>query len=145
MISYLKLESVDLIGSEPSGERAAFRSPARNSGQVIDRNAARLSRSRFFSAAILIVDSRILPAIKRTEALKIHKYLQLGYFLWVATDPSMILASKELHILLSRSLSGRLAQRSNNAVECKCTAKCRHHDVIQTRYVTLFCCVKVTS
>jgi hypothetical protein len=29
-------------------------------------------------------------------------------FLWVATDPHMIQASKELHIILSRSLSGRL-------------------------------------
>jgi hypothetical protein len=58
----------------------------------------------------------------RTEALKIHKYLHPGYLLWVATDPRMIQASKELHIILSRSLSGRLPgsrldQRSN-AVEC---------------------------
>jgi hypothetical protein len=45
-----------------------------------NRNAARLPRSRFFSAAILIVDSQILPAIKRTEALKIHKYLHPDYF-----------------------------------------------------------------
>jgi hypothetical protein len=43
----------------------------------------------------------------RTDALKIHKYLHPGYFLWVATDPRMIQASKELHIIISRSLSGR--------------------------------------
>jgi hypothetical protein len=30
----------------------------------------------------------------RTEALKIHKYLQPGYFLWVATDPRTIQESK---------------------------------------------------
>jgi hypothetical protein len=44
----------------------------------------------------------------RTEALKIHKYLHHGYFLWVASDPRMIQASKQFHIILSRSLSGRL-------------------------------------
>jgi hypothetical protein len=94
-----------------------------------DRNAARLPHSRFFSAAILIVDSQILPAIKRTEALKTHKYLQPGYFFMgshQSTHDSGI--NIELHILLSRSLSGchpgRLAPRSNNAVECKCTTKC---------------------
>jgi hypothetical protein len=105
--------------------------------QAGDRNAASLPRSRFFSAAILIVDSQILPAIKRTEELKIHKYLQPGYFLWVATDPRMIQASKELHILLSRSLSGRLpgrlAQRSNNAIRkfssSEVNITCSHHNV----------------
>jgi hypothetical protein len=30
----------------------------------------------------------------RTEALKIHKYLHPSNFLWVATDPRMIQASK---------------------------------------------------
>jgi hypothetical protein len=30
----------------------------------------------------------------RTEVLKIHKYLQPGYFLWVASDPHMIQESK---------------------------------------------------
>jgi hypothetical protein len=49
-----------------------------NISRVGDRNAARLPRSGFFSAAILIVDTQILPAIKRTEVLKIHKYLHPG-------------------------------------------------------------------
>jgi hypothetical protein len=61
-------------------------------------------------------------SLTRTEALKIHKHLHPCDFLWVATDPRMIQASKELHIILSRNLSGRLPgsrldQRSN-AVEC---------------------------
>jgi hypothetical protein len=85
----------------------------------------------------------------RTEALKIHKYPHPGYFLWVATDPPMIQASKELHIILSRSLPGRLpgsrlSQRCN-AVECNNGNALRNADVVHTRYVTLFCCVKVTS
>jgi hypothetical protein len=68
---------------------------------------------------------------------------------WVATDPRMIQASKELHIILSRSLSGRLpglrlAQRSN-AVECNNGNALRNAYVVHTRYVTLLCCVKVTS
>jgi hypothetical protein len=62
----------------------------------------------------MVTDFMILSTQKfsvsftRTETLKIHKYLDPGYLLWVATDPCMIQASKELHIILSRSLSGRL-------------------------------------
>jgi hypothetical protein len=85
----------------------------------------------------------------RTEALKIHKYLHPGYFLWVTTDPCMIQASKELYIILSISLSGHLpgsclAQRSN-AVQCNNGNALRNADVVHTRYVRLFCCVKVMS
>jgi hypothetical protein len=41
---------------------------------------AQSSRSRFFGAAILIVDSQILPAIKSTEALAVHtRYVTLFY------------------------------------------------------------------
>jgi hypothetical protein len=43
-------------------------------------------------------------------------------------------------------LSGRLAQRSNNAVECKCTAKCRRHPyalrhtvLLRQSHVTSWC------
>jgi hypothetical protein len=54
----------------------------------------------------------------RTEALKIHKYLHPGYFLWVATDPRMIQASKVLHIILSRSLSGRLPGSTRSKMQC---------------------------
>jgi hypothetical protein len=65
----------------------------------------------------MILSTQKFSVSTRTEALKIHKYLHPGYFLWVATDPHMIQASKELHIIISRSLSGRLpgsrlAQRS---------------------------------
>jgi hypothetical protein len=71
----------------------------------------------------------------RTEALKIHKYLHPGYFIWVATDPRMIQASKELHIILSRSLSGRLPAGSRlaqrfNAVECNNGNALRNADVM---------------
>jgi hypothetical protein len=71
VISYLKLESVNLIGSEPSRERAAF--PGRWS------KCSTFASLSIFSATILIV-----PPF---------------YFLWVATDPRTIQASKELHIL----------------------------------------------
>jgi hypothetical protein len=83
----------------------------------------------------------------RTEAPKIHQYLHPGYFLWVATDPRMIQASKELHIILSRSLSGRLPgsrlAQTSNAVECNHGNALRNADVVHVRYVTLFYCVKV--
>jgi hypothetical protein len=61
-----------------------------------------------------------------TEALKIHKYLHLGNFLWVATDPRMIQASKASYYFFQEAYQvaspgrlprSRLAQRSN-AVEC---------------------------
>jgi hypothetical protein len=67
------------------------------------------------------------------QALKIHKYRHPGYFcMGIATNPRTI-QTKELHILLSSSFSGRLAQQRNADV------------VVHTCYVTLFCCVKVTS
>jgi hypothetical protein len=70
----------------------------------------------------------------RTEVLKIHKYLHPGYFLWVATDPRMIQASKELHIILSRSLSGRFPGSrlapTSNAVECNNGNALRNADVV---------------
>jgi hypothetical protein len=53
--------------------------------------------------------SQILQAVKRIEALKMNKYLHPGHFFWVAIDPRMIQVFKELHVLLSRRLSGRLA------------------------------------
>jgi hypothetical protein len=61
VISYLKLESVNLIGSEPSREWAAFRSSARKifSGQVIEmlHVCHALDFFHILSASILIVDS----------------------------------------------------------------------------------------
>jgi hypothetical protein len=70
----------------------------------------------------------------RTEALKIHKYLHPGYFLWVTTDPRMIQASKELHIILSRGLSGRLPgsrlAQTSDAVECNNGNALRNADVV---------------
>jgi hypothetical protein len=88
-----------------------------------DRNAARLPRSRFFSAARLIVDSQIQPAIKRTEALKIHKYLQPGYFVMGSHrskhDSGIKRASYSFKKLFFCQVAspGHLAQRSNNVVE----------------------------
>jgi hypothetical protein len=60
----------------------------------------------------------------------------------------MIQASKDqLHIILSRSLSGRLPglAQTSNAVECNNRNALGNADVIHTRYATLFCCIKVTS
>jgi hypothetical protein len=61
----------------------------------------------------------------------------------------MIQASKELHIILSRSLSGRLPgsrlAQTSNAVECNNGNELQNADVVHTCYITLFCCVKVTS
>jgi hypothetical protein len=61
----------------------------------------------------------------------------------------MIQASKELHIILSRSLSDRLPgsrlAQTSDAVECNNGNALRNADVVHMRYVTLFCCVKVMS
>jgi hypothetical protein len=70
---------------------------------------------------MILLIQKFSASFTGTGSLKIHKYLHPGDFLWVSTDPRMIQASKELHIILSRSLSGRLPgshldQRSN-AVE----------------------------
>jgi hypothetical protein len=79
---------------------------------------AKKNGDRFYD----FVDSEVQYLSYKNRSAKMHKYLHPGYFLRVATDPRMIQASKELHIILSRSLSGRLpgsrlSQRSN-AVEC---------------------------
>jgi hypothetical protein len=71
---------------------------------------------------MILSTQKFSVSFTRTEVLEIHKYLHPGYFLWVATNPCMIQTSKELHIIISRSLSGhlpgsRLAQKAN-AVEC---------------------------
>jgi hypothetical protein len=92
---------------------------------------------------MILLIQKFSASFTRTEALKMHKYLHPGYLLWVATDPPLILASKELHIILSRSLSGRLPGSLKDPIQLNATMAM--HDVVHTRYVTLFCCVNVTS
>jgi hypothetical protein len=95
---------------------------------------------------MILSTQKFSVSFTRTEVLKIHKSLHPGYFLWAATDPRMIQASKELHIILSRSLSGRLhgsrlAQRSN-AVECNNGNALRNADVVTSSIRdTLHCSV----
>jgi hypothetical protein len=52
----------------------------------------------------------------RTEALKIHKYLQPGYFLWVASDPRMI---QEAFKKLVRSLIDPVQLNATMEMHCK--------------------------
>jgi hypothetical protein len=62
---------------------------------------------------MILSTQKFSASFTRIEALKIHKYLHPGYFLWVATNSRMIQPSKELHIIVSRSLSGRLPGRAS--------------------------------
>jgi hypothetical protein len=65
------------------------------------------------------VDSEVHVSFTRIEVLKIHKYLHPGYFLWVATEPRMIQASKERTYYYFKKLvrsPPRAAPRSN--IQC---------------------------
>jgi hypothetical protein len=78
------------------------------------------------------------------SALKIHKYLHHGDFLWVATGSGIILFFQEACQVASPGRASIKDPMQLNAT-MQCTAKCRRRDVVHTCYVTLFCCVKVTS
>jgi hypothetical protein len=82
---------------------------------------AKINGDRFYDFVDSEVQCLFYHAAIKTEALNTFT---LAIFLWVATDPQMIQASKEHQkILLSRTLSGRRIQRSN-AVECKILMHC---------------------
>jgi hypothetical protein len=112
----------------------------------------------FFSAVILIVDLQILPPIKRTEMLKIRKYIHPSYFFMGSYrsthDSGIKRASYSFKKLvwgrLPASLKGPIMQLNANALQnadnvmtssiramshCSVASKSRH---IITSWCTVF-------
>jgi hypothetical protein len=75
--------------------------------------------------------SQILRAIKRIEAMKINKYLNPGYFFWVAIDPRMILSVKIAPCSSFKTLIGSRSPRP--ALNVKAKSMYGNRDVIRIK------------
>jgi hypothetical protein len=91
---------------------------------------AKKNGDRFYD----FVDSEVQCLFYKNRSAENTQIPSPWLFLWVATDPRMIQASKELHIILSRSWSGRLPgsrlAQASNAVESNNGNALRNADVV---------------